>query len=88
MRNRTAAFPLALLLLTAATMNACGQKGPLYKPDDGIAVAPAASVPSPVVPAPATSSDGTAAPVTPASPDRSDEERKRIPENPAPAQSR
>ena len=51
---------------------ACGQKGPLYQPDEGVEVAPAP-------PAPGTSPvDGVQAPVTPGSPDRSDEPRKRI----------
>lgn len=76
---------LATLLLLAG----CGQKGPLYQPDEGIAVAPQSSPAA--SPAPATSSgDGavTISPTAPASPDRSDEARKRIPQTPAPAESR
>jgi predicted small lipoprotein YifL len=76
---------LACLLLLAA----CGQTGPLYLPDEGVAVAPQSSPAA--APAPATS-PGTGAttlsPTAPASPDRSDEARKRIPQTPAPAESR
>jgi predicted small lipoprotein YifL len=66
-------FAAGLLSLLAC---ACGQKGPLYQPDEGVEVAPALPASAP---APATSPvDGVQAPVTPGSPDRSDEPRKRI----------
>ncbi len=79
----------SLLLLTA-----CGQKGPLYLPDAGTAV-PAAPQASPAPPAPPTApTSGTDRATTPeaptpaASPDRSDEARKRLPATPSPAQSK
>lgn len=83
-----------LVLACLSLLAACGQKGPLYQSDEGVAVAPQASPAAPApapVPAPATSSGtdaATVAPTAPASPDRSDEARKRIPQAPAPAESR
>jgi predicted small lipoprotein YifL len=80
-------------LLAFASMGllaACGQKGPLYQPDEGVPVAPQSSPAAAPAPAPGTSSGGavTLPPTVPASPDRSDEARKRIPQTPAPAESR
>jgi predicted small lipoprotein YifL len=85
------ALPFAALFLLAA----CGQKGPLYLPDAGTAVpastdAAPASTPAPT-PAPGPGSDAATtptAPITPASPDRSEEGRKRVPATPTPAQSK
>ena len=71
-------------LLTAVLLAACGQKGPLYQPDEGISVAPATAPAADAPPAsgpdgaPAPGTGTQAAPVTPASPDRTDEPRKRI----------
>ena len=86
MRRAVACVSFAVLL------GACGQKGSLYLPDQGLQTVPAAA------PAPSTGADGApanagnsgaagAAPVTPATPDRSDEPRKRIPSPPDPAKS-
>jgi predicted small lipoprotein YifL len=61
--NRPALIRLALPLLAAATLVACGQKGALYLPD-------AAAAPVAVTPA-APAAPGTEA-------DRSNEPRKRI----------
>lgn len=82
----------ALVVLAAALLAACGQKGSLYLPDQGLQAVPAGA------PAPTTGADGApanaanegaagAAPVTPATPDRPDEARKRIPSPPDPAKS-
>ena len=79
---------LAFVLLVAA----CGQKGPLYQPDEGVAVTPQASPAAPPAPAGSTGVDGPsttpAAPTAPASPDRSDETRRRIPQPPTRTESR
>ena len=74
----------SLIFIALLALAGCGQKGPLYQPDAGIAVTPQAS------PAAPTGANGAApvAPTPPASPDRSDEARKRIPQTPDPAQAR
>ncbi len=76
---------LAFLLLLAA----CGQKGPLYLPDAGIVVPAQPAGPDDAPgPGPTSTTDGqTTTPVTPASPDRSDEPRRRIPDTPTPAEA-
>ena len=73
--------PRLVLLLTAALvlpLAACGQKGPLYQTDEGIAVVPAAPAPSGPMGAPGPAPDAESGAIVPASPDRSDEPRKRI----------
>jgi predicted small lipoprotein YifL len=79
MPNRTSVTLLAAgLFMLLAT--GCGQKGPLYQEDEGSPVSPvvpAAGTDGAPAPAPAAQGEGTA-PVTPGSPDRSDEPRKRI----------
>jgi len=81
---------LALLLLTA-----CGQQGPLYDPDEGVAIEPQASPAAPATTPGAATGTGVggptttpAAPTAPASPDRSDEARKRVPQPPTRTESR
>jgi len=61
--NRLALLRLALPLVAAALLAACGQKGALYLPDAG--AAPVAATP------PAAATPGS-------EPDRSNEPRKRI----------
>ncbi|MET0293359.1 MAG: lipoprotein [Steroidobacteraceae bacterium] len=81
---------LACAALILPLLAACGQKGPLYQPDEGIEVSPTAPATTPdAAPAATSTTDGAAStPVTPASPDRSEEARKRIPDAPSPATTR
>lgn len=74
-------IPRPALLLTVALVlcvTACGQKGPLYQTDEGIAVVPAAPAPSGPTGAPGPAPEAESGAIVPASPDRSDEPRKRI----------
>jgi hypothetical protein len=76
MQMRTPTTLLAAGLASLLLLAGCGQQGPLYHPDEGIPIG-RQGLPVPG----ATGADGAQAPgpaVTPTSPDRSDEPRKRI----------
>lgn len=63
--------------LACALLCACGQKGPLYLPDEGTS-APRITVPTGEAASPAGAPAPAADAQAPGSPDRPDEPRKRI----------
>lgn len=66
-------LPLAAVLLVVGLLGACGQKGPLYLPQEAASPAPAGAVAQPAV-APAVAPAGTAA--SPAETEAQDEEEE------------